>query len=254
MPRIAFASKVISLVRREIPKIQGSSTALIVLIVVLVVLIIGSLSAVFYFLRQERGIGGQEARRRQRYNAQPLLDRDIVSNLQHSKKWYSYLWSSRDRYNHTQLDKPMERNAAGWIQPNSRVNDTEAHTLSRSDNQSGLLRNGSSGSESFVAGPRFYTHRTTSDDTSSVRYDPHDVRGLPYPEQFPISPRATTSEVESQLDSPTSSSPSSPIPRRIMKSPEPISSSTASYDRVRDSLTQLPPPVLASGSKFFESL
>lgn len=251
MPRIAFASEV-SLIRREFPKIHGSSTTLIVLIVVLVVLIIVSLSAIFYFLRQERGIGGQEAQRRQRYNAQPLLDRDI-SNPQHSKKWYSYLWSSRDRYNHARLDKRMERNAAGWIEPNSRVNDAEGHALSRSDNQSGLLRNGSSGSESFVAGPRFYAHRTTSDDASSLRYDPHDVRGLPYPEQFPISPRATTSEVGSPLNSPTSSSPSSPIPRRIMKSPEPISS-TASYDRVRDSLTQLPPPVLASGSKFFESL
>jgi len=240
---------VISLVRREIPKILGSSTGFIVLIVVLVVLITVSLSAVIYLLRQERS-GDQQAQRRRRYNAQPLLDRDL-SNPQHSKKWYSYLWGSRDRHNHAQLDKSMERNEESWnVQANSRVDySAEDSIMPCSDNQSGLLRNESSAS--FGVGPRFYTHpmqTPTSDDALSIRYDPHDVRGLPYPEQFPVSSQATIPSIsESQLNSPILSSSSSPS-RRIMKS------STISLDSVRDSLSQLAPPVPASGSKFFESL
>ena len=221
---------------------------------VLVVLITVSLSAIIYLLRQER-IGDQQARRRRRYNAQPLLDRDL-SNPRHSKKWYSYLWGSRDRHNHAQF-KSMERNEESWnIQANSRVDDSAEDCITPcSDNQSGLLRNGSSAS--FSVGPRFYTHHMqtpTSDDASSVLYDPHDVRGLPYPGQFPVSPQATIPSIpESQINSSSLSSPFSPVPRRIMKSPEPISS-TISLDSVRDSLSQLAAPVLASGSKFFESL
>jgi len=242
----------VSLVRREIPKILGSSTGFIVLIVVLVVLITVSLSAVIYLLRQAR-IGDQEAQRRQRYNAQPLLDRDL-SNPQHSKKWYSCLWGSRDRHNHVQLDKSMGRNEESWnIQANSRVDDSaEDRLMPWSDTQSGLLRNELSAS--FGVGPGFDTHHMQTPTSDDARYDPHDVRGLPYPEQFPVSPQATIPSMpESQLNSPTLSSPSSPVPRRTMKSPEPISS-TMSHDSVRDSLSQLAPSVLASGSKFFESL
>jgi len=261
--------------RREVPMILGSSTAFIVVIVVLVVVIIVSCSAIFYLLREDRRIGSQEARRRRRYNAQPLVDRDLPSP-QHSRKWYSYLWGLRDRHYHTQLDKSatmMERSEQGWIEANDREWDaddfSEDRALRTTDgNQSvGLLREQES-SASFV-GPRGYTHRMdshASDGSSSVRrYDPQDIRGLPYPDQFPISPQATIPSIQqSQSYSPTLSSRSSPVPRHIMKSPEPISNNNtplhdSDHDSDRDdSQPQFAaPPVLrtaGSGTKFFESL
>ena len=244
---------------------------------VLVVVIIVSCSAIIYLLREDRRNGGQEARRRQRYNAQPLVDRNL-SNSQHSRKWYSYLWGSRDRQNHSQLDKSatmMGRSEEGWIQANDReweVDDFEGDRALRSTesegNQSRLLgmSEHESSTSSFV-GPRVYTHRMnshTSDGASSVsRYDPHDVRGLPYPDQFPILPQPKVPSIQSQLYSPTiSSSCSSPVPRQIMKSPEPISNDTPSNDSGHDSVRDSPEPQFAptvlrtagSGTKFFESL
>ena len=244
-------------------------------VVVLGFIIIVSCSAIFYLLREDRKIGGQETRRRRRYNAQPLVDRD-PSN---SKKWYSYLWRSRDRHYHTQLDKSatmMGRSEEGWIQANGREWDVDDFSEDRAlrsteGNQSaGLLGMSEleSSASSFV-GPRAYTHRmhshTASDGASSVlRYDPHDVRGLPYPDQFPILPQATIPSIQSPLDSPTlSSSRSSPVPREITKSPEPISNGTPSQDSGHDNVRDSPqpqfiaPPVLrtaGSGTKFFESL
>lgn len=103
-------------------------------------------------------------------------------------------------------------------------------------------------------------HSLTSDGASSIRYDPHAVHGLPYPELSVLSPQPTILSLQSQLHSPTSSSSSSPVPRRIMRSPEPIantSSQGSSHDSIRDSLPQPVPPVLhtlGSGTKFFESL
>ena len=243
-------------------------------VVVLVVVIIVSCTAIVYLLREDRRSGSQESRRRRRYNAQPLVDRDL-SNPLHSRKWYSYLWGgSRDRHNHTRLDKSaatmMGRSGEGreW----DVVDDVSENRALRSTegDQSGLLLGMSeheSSASSFV-GQRVYAHRMhglTSDGASSVlRYDPHDVRGLPYPDQFPILPQAAiprNPSIQSQLNSPTFSSRSSPVPRQIMKSPEPISNTISSHDpdhdSVRDSQPQFAPPVLrtaGSGTKFFESL
>jgi len=243
-----------SLVGREVPKILGSSTAFIVLVVALIVIVIVSFSAVIYLFRREkreRKVGDQEAQRRRRYNAQPLVDRDL-SNPQHSRKWYSSLWGSRDRHNHIPLDKStttMGRSEQDWIQENSREWDVDDSVpMQSSDNQSGLLRMSEKGSSaSYIVEPRSYPHRmdsATSDGASSVHYDPHAVRGLPYPERFPIFPQAT---ISSTLSSPTSSSPSSPVPRRILKSPEPMLN-TPSHDNAQDA-----PPQFASrsGTKFF---
>ena len=246
-------------------------------VVVLVVIIIVSCSAIFYLLREDRKNGGQESRRRLRYNSQPLVDRDLSTNPGHSRKWYSYLWGSRDRHNHTKLDNSatmMGRSEGGWIQVNSRERDVDDFPEDRAlqpteGNQSATLLGMSeheSAASSFV-GPRAYTYRMhshTSDGASSVlRYDPHDVRGLPYPDQFPVLPQATIPSIQSQPYSPTlSSSRSSPVPRQIMKSPEPISNNTPSHDSGHDSVRDSPepqfaPPVLrtaGSGTKFFESL
>ena len=268
--------------------------AFIVIIVVLVVIIIVSCSAIFYLLKEDRRTGSQEARRRRRYNAQPLVDRDLSNPKQHSKKWYSYLWSSRDdRHYHTQLDKSatmMERTREqGWIQANDREWDVEdfsedraLRTTTDGNNQStSLLREQESSASSFVGPTRVYTptnrmNSNTSDGSSSVqRYDPHDIRGLPYPDQFPISPQATIPSIQqSQSYSPTLSSPSSPVlHRHIMKSPEPISNNNTPtplhdsdhhHDDDDDSVPEdsqsqfAPPPVLrtttaGSGTKFFES-
>ena len=284
-------------VRRDVAKILGSSTgasdfpplcvnthrekkndsAFIVIIVVLVVIIIVSCSAIVYLLTGDRRVESQEGRRRQRYNAQPLVDRDL-SDPQQSRKWYSYLWGSRDRHNHTRLDEPatmIGRSEEGRIQANGReswewdVDFSENHALrSTEGDQSGLpgMSEHESSASSFV-GPRVYTHPSrmhshTSDGASSVlRYDPHDVRGLPYPIQFPMLPQVTVPSIQSQSHSPTTSSRSSPVPRQIMKSPEPISNTPSQdsghADSVRDSLPQFAPPVLrtaGSGTKFFESL
>ena len=246
------------------------------LVVVLVVIIIVSCSAIFYHLRQDRKNGGEESRRRLRHNAQPLIDRDIPTNPGHSRKWYSYLWGSRDRHYHTKLDKSaaMGRSGDGWIQANGRERDVDDFSEDRAlrpseGNQSAALLGMSEhepSASSFV-GPRAYTHRMhshTSDGASSVlRYDPHDVRGLPYPDQFPVLPQATIPSIRSQPYSPTEpSSRSSPVPRQITKTPEPISDNTPSHDSGHDSLRDSPepqfaPPVLrtaGSGTKFFESL
>jgi hypothetical protein len=236
-----------------------------VLVVVLVLIIIVSCSAVIYLVREDKRTGGQEARLRRRYNAQPLVDRDI-SNPQHSRKWYSYLWGSRDRHYHTRLDKsaPIGGRIESWIQANGSrewdVNDfSEDRDLRSTEGNyqsAGFL--GMSEHE-----PRAYTsrvHSHTSDDASSILpYDPHDVRGLPYPDQFF---RATIPSIyESQLNSPTlSSSRSSPVPRPITKSPEPILNNPPDSDDDSDGDSQpqhAAPPVVhtaGSGTKFFESL
>jgi hypothetical protein len=249
-----------------------NDSVFIVVVVVLVVVIIVSCSAITYLLREDRRTGVGEARRRRRYNAQPLVDRDL-SNPQHSRKWYSYLWGSRDRHYHTQLDKSaamMGRSEEG-IQANDREWDAEDFSENQAlrstegnqpAGQLGMSEQESS-SSSFV-GPRVYTqrmHSHTSDGSSSVlRYDPHDVRGLPYPNRFPILPQTTIPSIHSQLYSPTLSSPS-PVLRQAVKSPEPISNNTSSHDldhdSDRDSQPQFAPPVLrtaGSGTKFFESL
>ena len=255
---------------------ERNHSVFIVLVVLLVVIIIVSCSAVIYLLREDRRMGGQEARRRRRYNAQPLVDRDL-SNPQHSRKWYSYLWGSKDGHYHTRLDNSatvMERSDESWIQGDDRewdANDFSEDRALRSTegNQSaGLLGMSelASSASSFV-GPRAYTHRMhnhTSDRASTpssvLRYDPLDVRGLPYPDQFP---QAISSIDQSQIYSPTlSSSRSSPVPRQMAKSPEPITNDTLSHDSDhdsdRDSQSQFTaPPVLhtaGSGTKFFESL
>jgi hypothetical protein len=253
-----------------------------VVIVVLVVIIILSCLAVIYLLREDRRIGGQEGQRRRRYNAQPLVDRDL-SNPQHSRKWYSYLWGSRDRHYHTGLDKSatvMRRSEENWIQASGRerdVNDFSEDRALRSieGNQSaGLLGMSEHESSAFsLVEPRAYTNRMhshTSDGTSTpssvLRYDPHDVRGLPYPDPFPVFPQATIPSItgsQSQLYSPTlSSSRSSPVPRLITKSPEPISNNALSHDSDHDSDRDSQPRFTASsvlrtagsGTKFFESL
>ena len=253
-------------------------------VVVLVVVIIVSCTAIIYLLREDRRLGGPEARLRRRYNAQPLVDRDLSNPLHPSRKWYSYLWGSRDRHNHnhTRLDKSttmMEPSGEGgsgsreWdvddIPENRALRSTEG-------DQSGPLALGMSEHESSASsfvGQRVYAHRmhslTTSDRdgaSSVLRYDPHDVRGLPYPDQFSILPQVTiprNTSIQSQLNSPTFSSRSSPVPRQTMKSPEPISntpppsSHDSDHDSVRDSQPQFAPPVLrtaGSGTKFFESL
>ena len=255
--------------------IEKNDSVFIVIVVVLVVVIIISCSAVIYLLRQDRRLGGEEARRRRRYNAQPLIDRDLSTNPGHSRKWYSYLWGSRDRHYHSQLDKSatmMGPSEEGRIQANDREWDVDDFSEDRAlrsveGNQSaGLLRMSEheSSASSFV-GPRAYTHRMHSHGSSVLRYDPHDVQGLAYPDQFPISPQATIPSVQSsQLYSPTLSSPhSSPVPRQITNSPERISNNPPSqdsdHDSDRDSQSQFAaPPVTirtaGSGTKFFESL
>lgn len=235
-------------------RLDGS--AFIVLIVVLVTIIIVSFSAVVYLFRQERKVGDKWAQRRRRYNAQPLVDRDL-SKPQHSKKWYSHLWDSRDRHKHVRLDSRIQTNSSEWDVDDS----MEDFTMQSSENnQSGLLRKPEIGSSvSPIVGPRAYTHlmhSATSDDAQSVRYDPHDVPGMPYPEQFPIRPQATIPSIESRSHSPALSSPSSsPVSRRMMESPEPISSHELGQDSVQYSLPQFAPPIMrgVGNTKFFES-
>lgn len=258
-------AKIQVLVGREIPKILGSSTAFIVVVVVLVATIIVSFSAIIYFLRKERT--GDELRRR--YNVQPraLVDRDFLNPWKNLR-----LWGSRSRHNHARLDKSMGHSEMGWIQENGREWNVEDGDLaedlampSSEDNQSGQLRMSEKrSSASFTVGLRAYMHDSTSDDASSECYDPHDVHGLSYyPEQFPTLPQPTIPSVELEsYHSPASSPPpSSPVSRRITKSPEPISNTLSQdsdpHDSVRDHpLPQFvaPPPVkVGSGTKFFEA-
>jgi len=251
-------------VRREVPKIAGSSSAFIVVIVVLVAIITVSCSAIIYFLREEGALGSRVARFRRRYHTQPLVDGDLPSPRQ-SKKWYSSFWGSRDQNNHVQLDKSttmMGHRGQGWTQGNNsdwNIDSTDERALRFPEGtQSIPLRMSEQELSGSVYTPR--VHSLTSDSASSVRYDPHAVHGLPYPERYALSPQPTILSLQSQLYSPTPSSPSSPVPRQIMRSPEPIaneSSHGSSHDSVRDSLTQSVPPVLhtlGSGTKFFESL
>lgn len=254
-------------VRRELPKIDGSSTAFIVVIVVLVAIIITSCSGIVYLIRQN-ALEHQKSRRHRRYNTQPLGDSDSPDTR---KKWYSYLWGSSDRHNPPRSDKPtttlMGHSSQGWIQTNSRewdVDPEDQRALRSSEvNQSILLRMPeprSSGSTIVGSHVNVYTprmHSPTSDTASSIRYDPYAVSGLPYPEQFASSPQATIPSIHSPLYSPTSSlsSSSSPVPR-IMKSPEPIANSF-SHDSGQDSVQDSLPSALrtfGSGTKFFESL
>jgi len=232
-------------------------------VVVLVAIIITSFSAVIYLLRAGAP-EDQEAQRRRRYNTQALGD----PNPGYWKKCYSYLWGSRGRHN-PHSEKPRTRmghSGKGWIQANDRewdIDSADGRGL-RSPEGNRLIpmqMQERGPSESPIIGPHIYTprmHSPTSDAASSIRYDPHDLRGLPYPEQFASSPQATIPSIQSKLYSPTSSSPPSPVPRRII-SPEPIAkapSFDSGHDSVQDSLPQSAQALrtFGSGTKFFESL
>lgn len=253
----------VNFVKRETPRIGGSSTAFIVVIVVLVAIIITSCSAVVYILRKS-ALEDQETQRRRRYNTHPLRDGDPATP-RYSKKWYSYIWASRDRQNNKRRTM-MGHGGQGWIRTNDREWDVEsAHErdLRPSEaNQSTLLRMSEQGPSGSILGTHVYTpcvHSPTSDTASSLYCDPHDLRSLPRPGPFGLSPQATISS-RSQLASPTSSSPPSPVPRQITQSPEPIAHSPShdsSNDSVQDSLQQSVASTLrtfGSGTKFFESL
>ena len=254
-----------------------NDSAFIVVVVVLAVVIIVACSATIYLLRGDRRVGGEDARRRRTYNAQPVVDRDLSTNSRHSRKWYSYLWGSRDRDKSATM---MGRSEEGRIQANGGEWDVDDLSEDRGlrpiggNQSSGLL--GMSEHElsaSSLVGPRVYTHHMhshvsdgSSTPSSVLRYDPLNVRGLTHPDQFLILPQITIpsgSINPSQLFSPTlSSSSSSLVSRQITKSPEPISNNTPSHDSDkdfdRDSQPQfVAPSVLrtaGSGTKFFESL
>ncbi|KAF8810038.1 hypothetical protein BYT27DRAFT_6499014 [Phlegmacium glaucopus] len=250
----------VNLVRREVPKINGSSTAFIVVVVVLVTIIITSSSLVIYLLRDSPR--DQEALRRRRYNAQPLGGSDLP-NPRYSQKLSSYLWGSKGRHN-PRSDKSTPRSGQGWIQTNDREWDLGSSDALRSSEGNQLIAMSEQRSSEFsIIEPRIYTphvHSPASDTASSIHYDPQDLRGMPYPEHFALSPQATIPSIQSQLCSPTSSSPPSPVPHRITRSPEPIAN-TPSYDSGHDSVQDSLPqssaqslPTFRSGTKFFESL
>ncbi|KAF8162799.1 hypothetical protein B0H34DRAFT_794574 [Crassisporium funariophilum] len=226
-------------VKRQTPKIAGSSTAFIVVVVVLVLIIVISCTAVAYLLRESAREDEEIAHRqnRNRY-LQPSASYDPSHPLT-SKKWSSRIsgvFSFQRRSRIARPDKSrsmLGHSSQGWIQAgNGNDWDSDSQealpTLKNKFNTTRMTEQQQSpiatprsslvGAYSYTAAPRLSS--PTSDAASSIRYDPHGVRGL-NPDQYSLSPQPTLQSIQSQLYSPTSSPALSPVPR-LTQSPVPL--------------------------------
>ncbi|KAH9483645.1 hypothetical protein JR316_0003115 [Psilocybe cubensis] len=262
--------------KREIPKINGSAT---VLVVVLVLIILVACSAIAYILRAD--MAEDEEALTQSSRGRYRISREGQSYPKRSRNWLSdilHLPRSRQRSPKMRSDKPrivVGHAGQGWI-PAGSGNDFD---FDSSDNLPSQKRNQSTPTKtrladqdtsslatprSSIAGSQQHVSRmysSTSDATSSVRFDPHSLRGLSYADTS-LSAQGIIPSIQSQLYSPPSSPSLSPIPHDPSQTPL-TTLESLKHSRSLDSLDG-PSQLLAStrpsvrtfegGTKFIEAL
>ncbi|PPQ82375.1 hypothetical protein CVT25_008336 [Psilocybe cyanescens] len=267
--------------KREIPKINGSAAAFITLVVVLVIIIIAACSAVIYILRVDMAEDEEALTRGSRGRYQ--MSREGPSYPKRSKNWFSdilHIPGTRQRSPKVRSDKPrivVGHAGQGWIHAGSgndsdfdssdnlpsqkRNQSTPASTKMRLADQdtSSLVTPRSSNAGSFPHMSRMYS--STSDAASSVRFDPHGLRGLSYADNS-LSAQGIIPSIQSQLYSPPSSPSLSPITHDLSQTPlttlESLRQSRSNESLIGPSnlLTPTRPSVrtFEGGTKFIEAL
>ncbi|KDR81945.1 hypothetical protein GALMADRAFT_221829 [Galerina marginata CBS 339.88] len=265
------------LTKREIPKINGSTTAFIVLVVVLVFIIIIACSATIYLLREDIAEDREAltSGARGRYHLPGSRD----PSKKTSRNWLMgilRLPGSHKQSPKVRHDDPRTipgRNKQGWFPagngsdwdseglpsqspkpfaPSATMRMAEQDTLSL-----GTPRSSNVGS--FPHASHIYS--SPSNATSSARFDPHGIRGLSYADQSSLSVPGIISSFQSQLYSPPSSPSLSPTPdassRVVLASPEHMERSLTN-DSFAESFntTESRPSIrtFEGGTKFIEAL
>jgi len=255
MDIIDSSSSSIGITRRDIPQINGSSSgmiltlirtlhmlanlfyfiAFIAVIVILVLIILASCTAVVYILRQDLADGDDSLTRseRGRYQGQRKYPRS-------PKNWFTGIFHNdnpRIKISKAQLDKPRNLSGRGWFrtgsgndwEPASVVDDSPSQTPQR-NTFSNMRMMDSDGSHVM---PRFsdvgsYPHlpSSMSDAASSIRSEPHGVRGLSYTEQSAFSAQGMIPSLQSQFysASPSPSPSLSPVMTPNESSPTALAS------------------------------
>lgn len=206
----------------------------IALAVCLVLIIIVSCTAVYFLLRDQKTFDEEQTRRRNRYHSDTDASSHPRKRTRAPISWsrrMAALFGRRDTNDDTQarsnINQVKMRRGSGehrWMRTGSRddwesdSSEERRHTVSQLG-----VREAPSPSFSHVYSTRSIIQptpvsRTTSDSTSSVRFDLHAVRGLGYPDRS-LSPHPTLPNIHSQLSSPSYSPISSPVTVRTT-SPE----------------------------------
>jgi len=267
------------LAKREIPKINGSATAFIVLVVILVFIIIIACSATIYLLREDIAEDREAltSGARGRYHLSGSQDGPTKKS---SKNWltgFLRLPGSHKRTSKVRPDNPRTipgRPTQGWfpagngsdwdsdgLPPRNSKRFTPSATMRMADQDT--LSLGTPRSSNVGSFPHAHIYNSTSDVTSSVRFDPHGIRGLSYADQSSLSVPGIISSFQSQLYSPPSSPSLSPIPAEssrtaLAASPEPMERSLTndSFDESFGTPSESRPTIrtFEGGTKFIEAL
>jgi len=272
-----------SIVKREIPRINGSAAAFIALVVVLVIIILVSCSAVIYILREDLASDAEALTRGNRGRYQISGSHE---NARSSRNWLLRTLrvpGSRQRTPKLRSDKSRNivgRPGQGWVQTgngtdsdfdssddlpsgnrNPTITSTKMRMVDYDSSSVATPRSSNVGSIPHVS--RVYS--STSDAASSVPLDPHGLRSFSYADQSSLSAHGIIPSIQSQLYSPPSSISLSPIAlgssRTALASPEsmerslsndsidygggPFSTPSGSHPSVR---------TFEGGTKFIEAL
>ncbi|KAF8061729.1 hypothetical protein FPV67DRAFT_1673339 [Lyophyllum atratum] len=244
--------------RDNTPRISGSLGGFIAIIIFLSLVIIASCIGIFFLLR-ERTASDEEQARRGKRNRYANASRSTANRRPLAR--LAAMFGRADPQERTRPQNISRGNtkgggAHGWIQAGS-TDDWEADMSVGVAGPSGVRDIGSSSPSLSLRTTRPPSpppvSRSTSDSTTSVRFDLHAVRGLQYPER--LSSQSTLPNIHSQLSSPSYSPAPSFVPLRTL-SPEPIreESSLDGDSRQYTTPSGVVMRTLPGGSKFIEAL
>ncbi|RDB19357.1 hypothetical protein Hypma_013673 [Hypsizygus marmoreus] len=256
--------------KRETPKIGGSFGGFIAVIVCLVLVIVVSCTAVFFLLRDQKAFDEEQARRRKRSRYHHSGSETQIPSYEGTST--RQMWSARLlsflRRGNTQNNTHsrgasrirMKRGGLhGWVQTGSGDGwDSDASVERRARAVPTVVEEVHTPSPpSVYTPPRFAptpVSRSISDSASSVRFDLHAIRGLPYPDRHG-SPQSTLPNIQSQLSISSYSPAPSPVPIRTL-SPEPIPEAMTLEDDTRHYVTPSGAVMrtFPGGTKFIEAL
>jgi hypothetical protein len=259
--------------------------AFIALVAILVIVIVVSCSAVVYIMRED-ALDDAEAQNhpaRGRYQlsvppsdptyrgtAQTYFAR-ILGNISGSRKSGKGIRTDKSRI-------PRKHRGQGWMQAGNgadgdsdSADEHQATRKQKSKNSNSPTSMTVSDLDSVSLTTLSYSNRfppttsqlssPSSDAVSSVRFDPHGIRGLSYADQLPsLTHQATMPSIQSQLYSPRSSQSFVSSPSQMTTTlPESLEGNTSptSTDNDGDPFPADPRPPLRtfeSGSKFIEGL
>ncbi|PPQ72760.1 hypothetical protein CVT24_012800 [Panaeolus cyanescens] len=268
-----------SLPKRAVPTIGGSPAAFIVVIIVLVIVIIVACTASFYLLREEANADHEALthRTRPQYHL-PGSAPTRPSRKSKNKSWYlpRILLGQEPRSDGNPGDPSKSKIGSGRVHINSDDSDWDGSTdneMSKHKLQGVSQQRGRSSSSApmsqkefsadmlpstSLSGSRFFS--PSSDTASSVHFDPHGIRGIPYLDR--AAPQPTNMSLQSHLYSPIHSPSASPPPNPKRRS-IPVSIETAWTDESQNAYgssqaftmhPQTSVHTFSGGSKFIENL